>query len=267
MTDGYLLGQSAAETQRLQLQARIMAPHSAHLFRLAGISPGMRVLDIGCGAGDVSMLLADLVGPTGSVIGVDRDAAILDQARARVAEAGLANVSFLASDVTDLVLDEPVDALVGRLILIHFTEPAAAVRALTRLVRPGGIVSFQDFNLSRVRAAPPIPSVTAVADWVNAAFRRAGLEPDTGEQLTSILREAGLHVDGAASATAAGGADSMMPEYIIGSARTLQPTLLRFGIATEADVNAIEERLVTEMREAGATAWCPDLVGAWARVP
>jgi tRNA A58 N-methylase Trm61 len=89
MTDGYLLGQSAAETQRLQLQARVIAPHSAQLFRFAGIGPGMRVLDVGCGAGDVSLLLADLVGPTGAVIGVDRDPAILDQARAHVADAGL----------------------------------------------------------------------------------------------------------------------------------------------------------------------------------
>lgn len=267
MTDGYLLGASAAETQRLQLQARIIAPHSAELFRLAGIGPGMRVLDVGCGAGDVSMLLADLVGPTGAVIGVDRDPAILDQARARVAEAGLGTVSFVASDIADLVLDEPVDALVGRLILIHVAEPAAAVRALTRLVRAGGIVSFQDCNMSRIRAVPPIPSVSDAARWVNDVFRAAGLEPDTGEQLTSILRDAGLHVDGAAIATPAGGADSPMPDYFVDSVRVLLPKLVHLGIATEAEVDAFEDRLVPEMTSAGAVVWSPELVGAWALVP
>lgn len=70
MTDDYVTGRTSTETERLQLQASVLAPHSAHLLRLAGITPGPRVLDVGCGAGDLSMLLADLVGPDGAVIGV-----------------------------------------------------------------------------------------------------------------------------------------------------------------------------------------------------
>ncbi|WP_372453428.1 methyltransferase domain-containing protein [Streptomyces iranensis] len=77
------MGRTSAETERLQLQARILAPHSAYLFRLAGITSGMRVLDVGCGAGDVSMLLAESVGPNGAVIGVDMNPTILESARAR----------------------------------------------------------------------------------------------------------------------------------------------------------------------------------------
>lgn len=100
MTDGYVLGRSTAETERLQLQASVLAPHSAHLLRLAGIASGMRVLDIGCGAGDVSLLLAELVGPHGAVIGVDLDPAMLELARARTARAGLDNVSYVEADLT-----------------------------------------------------------------------------------------------------------------------------------------------------------------------
>ena len=112
MTDDYLMGRTPEETERLMLQARALAAHSMHLIRLAGITPGMHVLDAGCGADDVSMLLAELVGPHGTVTGIDMDPAILEVARARAADAGLPNVSFIHADLTGLRLDERADALI-----------------------------------------------------------------------------------------------------------------------------------------------------------
>ena len=122
MADSYVLGRTLAEARRLQLQGSVLAPHSAHLLRLAGIISGMRVLDVGCGAGDVSVLLAGLVGPDGAVVGVDMDPAVLELARARTAASGLRNVSFVEADLAGLRLDEPFDALVGRLILLHLED-------------------------------------------------------------------------------------------------------------------------------------------------
>jgi len=81
----------------------------------AGIVTGMRVLDVGCGVGDVSLLVASLVGPTGSVIGVDSSKESLDRARSRAFQANLKNVEFMESDITGLVLDSPVDASWGGL--------------------------------------------------------------------------------------------------------------------------------------------------------
>lgn len=128
-------------------------------------------------------------------------------------------------------------------------------------------MSLQDYNLGRLRAVPPISALTQASRWANEAFRAAGLEADTGEQLTSILRDAGLRVDGAVSVTPAGGADSMIPGYCVDSVRSLAPTLIRLGIATGAELDAFEDRLADELREAGAVLWSPELVGAWARVP
>lgn len=269
MTDGYVMGRTSAETERLQLQAGVIAPHSAHLLRLAGIGPGMRVLDVGCGAGDVSLLLAELVGPTGAVIGVDMNPVILDVARARVAEAGLTNVTFIESDLTDLRLDERVDALVGRLILIHLKEPAATVRTLSRLVRSGGVVTFQDCNISRCRAVPPTPLATKMREWATGAFRAAGLNPETGDQVGAILRDAGLFVEGAANVGPAGTAESVMPEYTETTIRSLLPVLLAHGIATEdeVDIDTFAHRIALELKEASATFWTPELAAAWARVP
>ena len=82
----YVLGYSEQEQKRLLKQASILRGWTERFFRAGGLAPGMRVLDLGCGMGDVSLLAADLVGPSGSVLGVDRDAAALDRARARVVQ-------------------------------------------------------------------------------------------------------------------------------------------------------------------------------------
>ena len=91
----YVLGQSAHEFERLTLQGRILRPYTEKFFRRAGLSPGMRVLDIGSGMVDVALLAADIVGSGGRVLGVDRDAAALEHARRRSAEQGCSSwVSF-----------------------------------------------------------------------------------------------------------------------------------------------------------------------------
>jgi ubiquinone/menaquinone biosynthesis C-methylase UbiE len=107
MVDSYVLGRTSAEARRLQLQGSVLAPHSAHLLRLDGIASGMRILDVGCGAGDVSVLLAGLVGPDGAVVGVDMDPAVLELARERTAASGLGNVSFVEANLAGLRLDKP----------------------------------------------------------------------------------------------------------------------------------------------------------------
>jgi 2-polyprenyl-3-methyl-5-hydroxy-6-metoxy-1,4-benzoquinol methylase len=269
VTDQYVLGRTTAEAQRLQFQASVYAPHSTHLFRLAGIMPGMRVLDAGCGVGDVSMLLAELVGPRGTVTGIDMDSAALEVARARCADAGLINVTFINADLTGLELDLSADALAGRLIMLHLKDPAAAVRALSRLVRPGGVVTFQEFNASRARAVPPTPLVARCVEWITVGFRAGGVNVDVGELVPSILHDAGLTVRGAATAGPAGSAESPMPELLVSTLRSLMPVLLSQGQVTEAeiDIDTIAERVTHELKEVGATYWGPELAAAWAIVP
>src|SRR5215467_832437 len=83
MEHNYILGHSDAEIRRLQTQAAILQPITERLLRCAGIQPGMRVLDLGSGAGDVAMLAAELVGPSGSVVGIDRNPQVLSIATQR----------------------------------------------------------------------------------------------------------------------------------------------------------------------------------------
>jgi ubiquinone/menaquinone biosynthesis C-methylase UbiE len=143
-TSDYVLDSTDAEHERLIRQAARLAPLTERLFREAGIAPGQRVLDLGSGVGDVVMLVARLVGDSGEVVGIERDPRSLDRARARVAEAGLNNVSFIQSDVSQITASEPFDAAVGRFILMWLPDPASVLRQLSLLVRPGGVVAFQE---------------------------------------------------------------------------------------------------------------------------
>jgi ubiquinone/menaquinone biosynthesis C-methylase UbiE len=121
------MGRTEHETQRLRRQGQLYGPLTRRLLAAAGVGPGMRVLDVGSGAGDVALLLAELVGPTGSVVGIDSNPKLLATARGRAQAAGHVNVTFVAGDLRELTLEEDFDAVVGRLILCHLEDPAAVL--------------------------------------------------------------------------------------------------------------------------------------------
>jgi ubiquinone/menaquinone biosynthesis C-methylase UbiE len=116
----------------------VVRPKYPPLFMEAGIGPGMSVLDIGSGAGDVAMLAAELVGPSGRVLGLDLNPAGLAVARERAAAAGLTNVEFIEADARAVPPGQTFDAAVGRIVLMYMADPAGTLRAVARAVNPGG---------------------------------------------------------------------------------------------------------------------------------
>ena len=146
-TRGYALERSREEYDRLTRQAALFSGMTQRLFRAAGLAPGMRVLDVGSGAGDVAFLAAELVGPEGAVVGVDVDGAALATARARAELLGLQNVKFVEGDVRTAALGDDFDAAVGRLVLMYLEDPAQALRAIAARVRAGGAIAFQELDL------------------------------------------------------------------------------------------------------------------------
>ena len=145
------MGRSDEETQRLIEQSRLIQPLTRRFLKSAGIDAGMRVLDIGSGAGDVSLVAAELVGPDREVVGVDTNPDILDTARERVREAGHENVKFIEGDAQTLDLGGRFDALVGRLVLMYLPDPISVLKQLLKRLHHGGIVCFQeiDFTITR----------------------------------------------------------------------------------------------------------------------
>jgi SAM-dependent methyltransferase len=264
----YVLGSDPHELERLDQQAAAIAPATRLLLRAAGVEPGMRVLDLGTGPGHVAVILAEMVGPAGAVVGVDQAAAALAVARRRAEEHGLGNVRFVQADATRWRDDAPFDAVVERLLLFHTADPVAVVRHHAAGLRPEGLVACIDFDVGGARTFPAGPLVTRVAGWLEAGFRHGGADPTVGARLALILKAAGLRdVGGFGVVAYLAPDDPSGPRFIAGVTRSLLPVITAAGIATEEEIglDTLEERIAEEMRSTDAVFMPPTVVGAWGR--
>jgi SAM-dependent methyltransferase len=267
---GYVLGHADVEVQRLLLQGRLYNDHTEHALRLAGLRPGMRVLDVGCGPGEVSFVAARLVGPTGSVLGIDAAADIIEMARARAATQDLPHLSFQATPIADVVLDEPVDAVIGRLILMHLPDPASALRQLATLVRPGGLIAFGESNVGAARSFPDTALSHALIDGIAQAFRALGLDPAFGATLYGLFQSAGLPPPRLTLAAPMGGAtDTDVLAYSVEVWRLVYPVAQQLGLVTHdlADIDGLAERIRQDAAAADAIIMLPPLITAWSHLP
>src|SRR5215469_1348765 len=190
---GYQLGTGFGdeELNRLEAQGRGLAPATRMIFAEAGIRPGMRVLDLGCGAGDATFVAAELVGPGGSAVGVDHSPDALARGRLRAAQRGLAHVQFIEGDIHEPAPGGPFDAIVERLVLWSVPDPAAVLRRQAMVLRPGGLVVPIEIDGSATRLLPENPRATQYKSWLIEAWARAGIVM-VGPRLWAIVEEAGL---------------------------------------------------------------------------
>jgi ubiquinone/menaquinone biosynthesis C-methylase UbiE len=268
--ENYVLGHTDSELQRLITQSRFYGDLSEQALRMAGIKPGMRVLDVGCGSGDVSFLVASIVGPNGSVIGVDRSETTIELAQKRARQAGLQNVTFEVGDVSSYRLSEPVDAIVGRLVIIHLPNPVETLRHLIELVKPGGIVLFEELDISTAYSVPESPLFSNTLKLLIDTFRHAGFEPNTGSQLYSLFRQVGLSEPQLiAGSRVEGGTVSGVYAYFAETVRSMLPLIVRLGLATEKqiEIETFIDRLRSEVTGMGGIIVTPILISAWAQRP
>ena len=264
----YALGRSAREYARLTLQAELLRPISQRAFAEAGIAGGMRVLDLGSGAGDVCLLLGEMVGPTGEVMGLDVDGDAVEHARRRAAEAGMSHVRFQCGDFAQYVPAAPVDAITGRLVLCYQADPAAALAAVLPHLRPGGIVAFQE---SWMMPTPGPDSVTKrTGNCIVETLKRSGAHLDLGPRLHRVFVDAGLpqpqmHME----VRVDGREDSPLYTYLAETLRSLLPKAVEYGIAKaeDFDVDSLAEQLSVERRATSLAMMAMPMVSAWCRKP
>lgn len=270
-SDGiYVLGHSEHELQRLIDQSRFYGDLTEQVFQRAGLGAGMRLLDAGCGPGDVAFLAAKFVGPTGAITGVDRSADSIAMARARAAAAKLENVTFIECDLAELTLQRPVDAVVGRLVLMYSADPVTILRRIAGQVRAGGLIAFHEMDMTSARCLPASDLFEQCIYWITETFRRGRIELQMGLKLHQTFVGAGLPAPRMMSAARIeAGPDSQVYEYIVQTLRSLLPMIVRLGVATaeEMQIETLARRLRSEAMFMGCVMIAPLMVGAWARKP
>jgi len=268
--DDYVLRFSDEEVSRLQRQASRLAPATERVLVAAGLGPGMRILDIGCGAGDVAILAGNLVGRTGHVVAVDRDPRMLAIVRQRAGESAAA-IETLRAEVLAIPRGQDFDAVIGRFVLMYQPDTLAAVRRLVTHLKPGGRLAFFEFDNSvPVTSFPTLPLWERASDLIGQAFLRSGTPQHLVFELHSALHRVGCtHV---AAAVVDGLLQYPGNDYVgqlVVLLRSLLPVIEEYGLATAADLDldTLAARLSGEATAIGGLGRGPIAFGVWGQIP
>jgi ubiquinone/menaquinone biosynthesis C-methylase UbiE len=266
----YVMGYDDRERRRLQLQASIINPTTEQLLHRAGIRAGMRVVDIGSGVGDVALLAARLVGPTGAVTACDLDERALAVLAERAASEGLTNITTVALDVHALRLPRAFDAATGRHILIHLPDPLEMIRTIATLVHPGGVVVFQEYDFSVLHGSHPATPVRDQAVTIFRDFFAMARHGNMGTRLPALFALAGLgEIEARVEYPISnGGADSPYYDWYADSLRSILPRAVAAGVphAAAIEIDTLSERMRAEAVANGSALPGPTMVGCVGRV-
>ena len=271
--DAYALGRSDTETQRLVMQADLYRSFTRLLLEEAGVTEGMRVLDVGSGAGDVAFLAAEIVGPAGAVVGVDVNPAVLAAARRRAQAQRRDNVTFVDGDCQTAPIGRGFDAAVGRFVLMHAPDAEELLRFVASRVRPGGIVAFAEGDLMAgmgYARAGGSELIATAWEWAAEAFRRTGIPTAMAPVLCRAFPAAGLgepHM----SLNAPLGCRDEWPGFEVDAQAmaSMSPLMEKFGIVDAETLGAdtLAARYRAEVARIGFPFLMLPLVTAWGRTP
>lgn len=263
----YPFADRAAEDERLVAQAALFDPLTRRVLQEAGLTPGMRVLDLGSGSGNVARLAAELVGRDGRVVGVERDPEAVKLAQRRT-EAD--NVEIRVGDAQTLEgIEDGFDAVIGRLVVMYLPDPVAAIRRAATRIRPGGLVCLHEADLAYLWASPQTPLWSQVRGWFLEALERGGIETRMGPRLHTAFRAAGLPRPHMLVETfAAGGPEAPAWAWANVVSATV-PLMEKLGIATRAEVEpaTLASRLLAEIVASDGCLIFPPMTGAWVTLP
>lgn len=265
----YALGYSEQEAKRLQWQAALSQDILEDGLRRAGVEKGMRVLDLGSGVGDVALVVANFVGPQGSVVGVERWEPSLRIARQRCERKRLDNVSFVQAALEEFEPGEDrFDAIVGRFILQYLPTRAQILARLKQNLNPGGVALFQEIDNSASSEFPPSPLFSDVRGWIASAFQATGSVYDMGALLPQTFLEAGLpRPQMIAMQRVESGSATPYYEFLTEVLRSVLPVLQRVGRpkSETIDIETLADRLRADAVANQRTLYSSRVVSAWAR--
>ena len=221
-------------------------------FLLPNLKAGMRLLDVGCGPGSITLGLAAAVAP-GEVLAIDLSSDVVEEARRLAIEKGIGNVRFERADVNDLAQpDGAFDVVYAHQVLQHVQEPVRALEAMKRVLARGGLVAVRDSDYGTCTWSPPEPRIARWLEIYHAVARANGADADAGRHLYGWLVRAGFaEIRLSGTTWTFPGYDSVQEWSISRAERTVGSNLaaqaVEYGIATRSELESIAE---------GFRRWC-----------
>lgn len=239
----YVLATGYAGARRLVFLEAVYGPASRSLLQRAGVGPAQRVVDLGCGLGEMTFWMAERVGPVGQSIGVDSSTAQLALARQRTGAVGLHHLSFRQATVHATGLPRATfDIIFARFLLSHLNRPFEALREVHSLLRPGGMFVCEDLDASATFTVPRSDAYERTIALMLALAERQGADFERGRSLHRLLGEAGFEVLDASSwqPTLLNGEGKRLWSWTVAEA---QASLLDTGIATREEIDQLSRAM------------------------
>ena len=260
----YPIERRKGEIERLLAQAEAIAADAEVMLERIGVSAGWHCLDLGCGPGGITELLSKRVGASGRVIGLDADAAFLDHARAEKPS----NVEFVEGDAYRTGLEAASFDLVHvRFVASTAGEPLKLLREAMRLAKRGGVVAFQESDISSLKCFPTHPAWERLVDCVGAVLQAVGGDPRFGQRLYRMARAEGMKdvqyrpfVVGVRSGDA-------MTDYLPATVESMRSALLEHRIIPAAELDAALAQCRAHLAQPDVVFSLYTTVQVWGRVP
>jgi ubiquinone/menaquinone biosynthesis C-methylase UbiE len=263
-SDSYVLSRTSDEYRRLRLQASIWETATARLLDQVGVAPGMRCLDVGCGPGEVMRLLAERVGPAGSVTGIDMDGAIGEEAVEVLRATVTTPVEFVEGNLFDVDLPR-FDVVYMRLILMHVPDPVAVLRRIHEWVAPGGVLVVQDYDTAAMDTWPRLACWDEFTRVMDGVFEHTGGDPRCGMHMPRHFLDADIGTPDGIDVASVLAPLADTAGFCQASYTSVLPAAIRFGITTRETADAFLADITAAAADRGNFVRLPSMVGAYKR--
>jgi SAM-dependent methyltransferase len=213
--------------------------------------------------------LAELIGDSGQILGIDASDVAVSAARERINRLGKPNIEFVQGHLHDLDSAERFDAVAGRYVLMFNPDPAAMLAEAARRLRPGGTIAFHEVDWNGLRSNPSAPSYDRCADWIVRTFKKTGTNPHMGQDLHAVFVRAGLPPPSMSLRALIGGIPGGLSAVELNAelAITMAPVMEEQGIVARGEINPADftQQMVEEVKRLGSVVVGRSEIGAWSR--